>query len=138
MSLESIINRILSDADGEAERIVEESRKKADEVLSMARAEADKAAELIFAEIERQARLEASRVLTKARLENRLALLSRKKEIVKEILKKAFSEQSQRWGGMKKEIIFKEEVKEETLDEKRLLDEIRPRVEGEIAKILKI
>lgn len=138
MSLEHIIKNILSDADAEAERIMEETRKKAAQVEKTAGDEAERAAASVIEEAERQARLESGRILTKARLDSRLSVLACKKELIGDVLKKAFSKQDRKPGTMEKEVVLKEGVRKEALDEKRLLDEIRPQVESEIAKILKI
>lgn len=138
MSLENIIKKIIDDAQVEADEIISESKKKADEIKDAARKEASQLAEAVAIEAERQGNLEASRIITQARLEKKINILSCKKELITEILERAFEK-----GGVDKEriqrkIIMKDGEKEEAQDRERLKEEIRAALENEIVEFLKI
>lgn len=138
MSLEKILQRIQEDAEGEAERIIKESRKKAEEIKENAREEALELSEALKKEIERETELEANRLITQARLEGKLMLLSRKKELIERVLQSAFQEVDLIQEGLKKEIILKEGRREESFDQEKLKDELRPLLENYIVEVLDI
>lgn len=138
MSLEKIIEKILDDARGEAERIILETRNKAGAIIQGAEEDAARSAEAQLKESERAAQLEASRLITQARLEKKISILSRKKEIINEVLDKAFEKG---WTGkerMKRKVILKTGEKEEAFGKDKLLDELRPQLEDFIARALKL
>ena len=89
-------------------------------------------------ETERKVRLEASRIITQARLEKRIKILSWKKELIDEILEKALQKADLGEEKLKKKIILKDGEREEFYHKDRLLEEIRPKLENYILKILKI
>lgn len=138
MSLEKILEKIIDDADAETERILQESREKADGIKEKADKEAQELAEALVKEAERKGQLEASRLITQARLETKIAILSRKKELVQEVLEKAFKKKILEKTGLKRKIITKEGEKEMPLDEARLKEELRSRLENEIVEVLGI
>jgi vacuolar-type H+-ATPase subunit E/Vma4 len=138
MSLEKILNTIIEDAQAEAVAIVKESQQKAEEIKDAARQEAEELALAIQAEEERLGRLEASRRITQARLEGRIDVLAKKKEIIEGVLAEALELESDRIKKLRKQIISKGGEREESLDEKRLLDEIRPQLEKFINDALKL
>jgi ATP synthase H subunit len=77
MSLEKILEKIIDDAQNEADDIILESKKKAEEIKEKARKEASNLLEAMLKEAERQGELEASRIVTKALLEKKINTLSR-------------------------------------------------------------
>lgn len=138
MSLEKILEKIIDDAQTEAGKIILESQKKAAEIKEKAQNEASDLAEVLVKEAERQGQLEASRIVTQARLEKKINMLSRKKELIEEVLEKAFQKGAKGKTGLKKKIIMKEGESEEPYDEEKLKEEIRSKLESEILEALKI
>jgi V/A-type H+-transporting ATPase subunit E len=138
MSLEKILEKIIDDADAEVEKILHESREKAGEIKEKAEKEASEQAEVLVKEVERRGQLEASRLITKARLETKINILSRKKELVHEVLEKAFQKKMLEKTGLNRKIITKKGEREEPLDEARLKEELRSRLEKEIIEALGI
>ena len=138
MSLEKILKKIIDDAQVEADKIILESKKKAAEIKEKARKEASDLAEALVKEAERQGHLEASRIITQARLEKKINTLSRKKELIEEVLEKAFQRGAKGKEGLKRKIIMKEGESEEPYDEEKLKEELRSKLENEILEALKI
>lgn len=138
MSLEKILERITRDAQVEADKIISESKKKAEEIKKNARKEAERSAAALIEEFERKARLEASRLITQARLEKRIKVLSWKKELIDEILEKALQKANLGQVKLKKKIILKDGEREEFYHQDKLLEELRPKLENYILKVLKI
>lgn len=138
MSLEKIVERILADAQAEADRIIKESRLKADEIREKARKQGEEHAQALIEEVERQGKLEANRLLTQARLEKRIKILTCKKELIDEVLDKAFQKERFEEKGLKQKIIMKDGEKEVFFDQEKLKQELRPRLENLIVEVLKI
>lgn len=138
MSLEKILQRIEEDAQAEAKRIILENEKKAKQIKEDARKEASELAKALLKEAEREAQLEASRLITQARLEKKINLLARKKELIEVVIERAFREEGLEKKGLKKRIILKEGEREETFDQEKLKEELRPVLENYIVEILKI
>ncbi|MFP4082236.1 MAG: V-type ATP synthase subunit E family protein [Candidatus Aminicenantes bacterium] len=138
MSLEKILRRIEQDAQSEARKIIDDQKRKAEEIKENARKEASKTAEALLAEAEKQAQLEASRMVTQARLEKKINLLKRKKELIEQVLDQAFQAEIQGKKEFKKKIILKHGEREESFDQQRLKDELRPQVESYILEMLKL
>jgi len=138
MSLEKILKKIVDDGQAEADRIIFENQKKAEEIKENARKETLELAEALLKEAEQQGNLEANRLITHARLEKRINILSRKKELIDEVLEKAFVKESLGKKSLKRKIILKDGEIEESFDEKKLKEELRPGLESYIAKVLRI
>jgi vacuolar-type H+-ATPase subunit E/Vma4 len=138
MSLEKILERITHDAQAEADKILSESKRKAEEIKETAQKEAEGLAEALIEEAERKARLEASRLITQTRLEKRIKILSWKKELIDEILEKALQKANLGQDKLKKKIILKDGEREESYHRDKLLEELRPKLENYILKVLKI
>ena len=138
MSLEKILRRIQDDAEAEAARIIAESQKKAEEIKENTRQEALELSAALKKEIEREAELEANRLLTQARLEGKLKLLTRKKELIEQVLDRAFKEEDLIQKGLKKEIILKQGRREESFDQEKLKEELRPLLESYIVEVLNL
>jgi vacuolar-type H+-ATPase subunit H len=138
MSLEKILEKIIDDAQNEADDIILESKKKAEEIKEKARNEASNLLDAMVKEAERQGQLEASRIVTKARLEKKINALARKKELIEEALEKAFQKGAKGKKGLKRKVIMKEGESEEPYDEEKLKEELRSKLESEILEALKI
>ncbi len=138
MSLEKILDKILEDAHSEAERILEDSRQKAGEITQNARNQGEMQAKAILEQAEKQGNLEASRLITQARLEKRIKILSCKKDLIDEVLDKAFQYQKDENIGLKRIIVLKDGELEESFDREKLKQELRPKLEKDIAEVLKI
>lgn len=138
MSLEKILDKIADDANAEADEIRLESRKKAEKIKEEAEKKASELADALLEEAEKQGQLEASRLITQARLETRIDILSRKKELVQEVMEKAFQKKVLGKKGLKRTIITKEGEREEPLDQARLKEELRSKLENEIIEVLGI
>lgn len=138
MSLEQILKRIIDDAQAEADRVVRESQEKAAEIKAKAEQEASGLAEALVKEVENHGSLETSRIITQARLEAKIRILSQKKELIQEVLDKAFQKQGLQKQGLKRKIITKEGEIEEPVEEERLREELRSKLENEIVEVLGI
>ena len=138
MSLETIIEKIRSDAGAEVEKILEDHRAKARAIKEDAdKAVAAQAAD-ILKDAEREGRLEGGRILTRARLDRQIALLEARQSLVTEVMDKAFSGKLPKEGKLKRKIILKDGVREEEFSRDRLMGEMRPNLENEIVEILEI
>jgi vacuolar-type H+-ATPase subunit H len=138
MSLEKILDKILEEAQKEARDIVSESRQKAEEIKHNAQKRGEMQAKTLFAQVEREGHLEASRMVTQARLEKRIRILRCKKDLIDQVLDKAFQELEGGKIGVKRKIVRKEGDAEEFLDREKLMKEVRPKLEKHIAEVLKI
>lgn len=128
----------MDDARAEADKIIFESQKKAGEIKEKADRAAVELADALLKEAEKKGHLEASRLLTQARLEKKINILSCKKELIDEVLEKAFRRGSLGKEGLKRKIIMKDGEKEEPYDEEKLKEELRSKLENEILEALKI
>jgi vacuolar-type H+-ATPase subunit E/Vma4 len=138
MSLDSILEKIGQQAQSDRDRILNESRERADKVKAEAEQETKAQAELLFKTTAQEADLEAHRLITQARLQKKLQILSLKKSLVGEVLDSAFAQLDPKAISVKKQIISKEGVREESLDQATLKQELRPQLENYIADLLKI
>jgi V/A-type H+-transporting ATPase subunit E len=138
MSLENILDKILEEARSEAEQILLKGRQKAEEITQNARKQGEMQANDILDHAERQGNLEANRLVTQARLEKRIKILSCKRDLIDEVLDKAFQKQKGDKIGLKRKIIRKDGELEEFVDQEKLKQELRPKLEKDIAEVLKI
>lgn len=138
MGLEQIVEKIISEGKAEAEKIVEESRKKAADIQAAAEKDAAEKATLYLKEAEREASLQANQIMAQARLERKIALLRQKREILDEVLKKAFGQTAPDDIPLKRKVVVKDGTREEPFDRERLLEELRPRLEKDVLDVLKI
>lgn len=138
MSLEKILEKINGDTQAEAKKIILENQKKAAKIRENARKEAFDLAEALLEEAEKEAQLEANRLITQARLERKINLLTRKKELIEEVIERAFRSENMGKKGVKKKIILKDGQREEPFDQEKLKDELRPKLENYIVEVLKI
>lgn len=138
MSLEKILKKIIDDAQDEAKKITVESRNKAEEIRKKAQIETEQIAEALVKEAKREGQLEASRLLTQARLEKKISILSTKRQLIEEVLEKAFKKGTSGMRGIKRKIILKDGEKEEPYDEEKLKEELRFALEKDIIEALGI
>jgi len=138
MGLEHIIEKIIAEGKTEAEKIVQESRKKAADIQTEAEKEAAERAASHLKETEREASLQANQIMAQARLEKKIALLRQKRELLDEVLRKAFGQTAPEEIRLKRQVVVKDGIKEEPFDADRLLEELRPRLEKDILEALKI
>jgi vacuolar-type H+-ATPase subunit H len=139
MSLERILETIEAEAQAQIKKIIAESEAKAAEIKAAALKEAEEAAESYLKEARRQAELEAGRRVTHARLQRKLQLLACKKELIDEVLDKAFVQGIHKGKiTLTRTVVFKQEEKEEAWDPEMLKKELRPRLENFIAELLKL
>jgi V/A-type H+-transporting ATPase subunit E len=138
MSLEKILDKILEEARSETEQVIRESRQRAEEITQNARKKGELQANAIIEQAKQQGNLEASRLVTQARLEKRIKLLDSKKALIDAVLEKAFQKQESHKIKLKRKIIRKDGEVEEWIDEEKLKLELRPRLERDIAEVLKI
>lgn len=92
MALQAIINKIIQDARGEAEKITSQAKKQAQELKEEKRQRIGQ----ITASAERQAKIksveEKNKVLSAAKLQQRQDLLAEKQELIEETFRKALEE----------------------------------------------
>ncbi len=138
MSLEKIIEKIIADAQAEADRIIQESRQRAEAIKKDAEEQASGKAEAYRKEVEREAQLQASRIVTQARLEKRLRLLRQKRELVEEVLKRILEDDSLGKRTLAVKVIAKGGEREEAMNREKLIEELRSRLESDILRALNI
>jgi len=138
MSLEHIVEKIIAEGKAEAERIVQETRKKAADIRTAAEKEAAERAAAYLKESEQGATLQANQIMAQARLEKKIALLRQKRDLLDEVLRKAFSRTAPDEIRLKRQVVVRNGTREEPFDRDRLLEELRPRLERDILEALKI
>ena len=65
-----------------------------------------------------------------------MKLLTCKKELIDEVIDKAFKMQNLEQKNLKRKVVLKDGEKEEFFDEKRFKEELRPELESFIADLL--
>ncbi len=138
MSLEQIVEKIIAEGKAEAERIVQEGRQKAEAVRTAAEKEAAERAASTLKDAEREAALQANQIMAQARLEKKIALLRQKRELLDKVLKDAFYQMAPGEIRLKRRVVDKDGVREESIDMEKLIEELRPRLEKEILEALKV
>jgi vacuolar-type H+-ATPase subunit E/Vma4 len=138
MSLDKLIGKIEDDARLEAENILNEGQKKASQILDEARRETDRLVQELLKEHERQGALEANRIITQARLRKRLDILSCKKDLIAEVLQKAFEKTGLTEKDLSRTVVLKDGENRETMDAERLKEELQQHLEKFISGLLKI
>jgi hypothetical protein len=106
--------------------------------MQNARKQGELQANAVIDQTKRQGNLEASRLVTQARLEKRIKILACKKGLIEEVLEKAFQEQKDDRIGLKRKIIRKDGEQEEVVELEKLKQELRPKLEKDIAEVLEI
>ncbi|MBD3412980.1 MAG: hypothetical protein GF421_00920 [Candidatus Aminicenantes bacterium] len=138
MGLEEILKKISDQGDEEAQKIIEKSKEQARQIKEKAEQEAAVEAEQYMAIQRNQAEMESTRIMTQARLDRKMKILFYKKQVIDEVLDKAFQQAFKGKKELKKTVVMKQGQKQSTLDEQRIKDELRPALEGQIAEDLKL
>jgi vacuolar-type H+-ATPase subunit E/Vma4 len=138
MSLEKIIERIISDAEEEAGRIVLASRRKAEGIIREAEKEAAERSAAFLREAERESSFLANQVMAQARLEKKIAVLRERRKLLDLVLEKAFRQAAPEKIRLKRQVVVRDGITEEDLDRKKLLEEMRPLLEKDIVEALGI
>jgi len=136
MSLENILQKISEDAQAEVNTIIDEIKTKAEEIKDQSHRESLTQSETLLLEEERKGKLEASRIVTQARLQKKLDILSCKKDLIDEVLAKAFQKERFDSSSLMRKVILKDGEREESFDEQKMKDEIRLHLEKYICEIL--
>lgn len=89
MPLDKLVDRIISDARGDADRVLDESRAKRGEILARADAEAESIYDRIVSRDRRVAIEEKNQRVTMAGLEARKEVLAEKRAIIDEVFERA-------------------------------------------------
>jgi len=134
MSLDSILEHILDEANAKRDKIIQEAREKSIRIIQEAKTEAQKLyqeildKERVFREKEKQ------RLVTNARLESKKNLLKAKQESIDSAFEKLKSTLAE--DKFKKQQVLMDKVKEVPEDIDFYLGKIRQDYETEIARIL--
>jgi vacuolar-type H+-ATPase subunit E/Vma4 len=136
MSIENILQKISEDAQAEVNAIIDEIKTKAEEIKDQSHRESLTQSETLLLEEERKGKLEASRIVTQARLQKKLDILSCKKDLIDEVLAKAFQKERLDGSSLTRKVILKDGEREESFDEQKMKDEIRLQLEKYICEIL--
>jgi vacuolar-type H+-ATPase subunit E/Vma4 len=134
MSLESIINHILGEANSQKAKIIQEANQQAHEIIQTAKEDADK----IYQEIiEREKSLvlaEKQKFIVNARLQAKKDLLREKQELIDLLFEKLKTQLGK--GKFKKRQVFLDKEQDIPGDIDFYLAKIRVDFESEIAKYL--
>lgn len=134
MSLDSILEHILDEANAQRDKIIQETREKSTGIIQGAKTEAQKLyqeildKERVFCEKEKQ------RLIVNARLESKKNLLKAKQELIGSAFEKLKSTLAK--DKFKKQQVFQDKVQQAVEDIDFYLNKIRPDYEIEIARIL--
>jgi len=134
MSLESIINHILEEANTKKQGIIQQAQKETERIIQEARLEADNFYREIIAKAKADAKRQKHQFLVQARLEQKKNLLKTKQELIDSLFQELKS--TLREGEIKKQQVFEDKIKEVAEDIDFYLEKIRHDYESEIAGIL--
>lgn len=134
MSLDSILNHIINNANIEAEKIIKQAHLSKENILKEAKEEADK----IYNQRLKKEKAACERIkqglLVNARLENKKNILATKQELLSQVfekLKPAFASTK-----LSKQLIGRDKTSEVAEDIDFYIDKIRTDYETEVARIL--
>jgi vacuolar-type H+-ATPase subunit E/Vma4 len=136
MSLETIIEKIISEAEAEAARLRQEAQERAEQIVSTGCQQAEKRAAALQHQAEQEGQLEALRILSQARLEKRLTLLQARRKWVERVLDKAVEAVGLSGRPLQRTIITHEGRSQEELTPEELKEDLRLRYEKMILEIL--
>ena len=134
MSLESILNNIINEANSQKEKIIQEARQQANIIIQAAKQEAEKLYQEL---IDREKNLSLAgkqKLIVNARLESKKKLLSAKQELIKAVFEKLRAEIKK--DKLKKKQVLQDKTLDVLEDIDFYLNKIRFDYESEIAKIL--
>ena len=134
MSLESILEHILQQANTEKSSIIQEARLDAERITSAAQQEADILFREIIAKEKAAYENQRQRLIVNARLEQKKNLLSTKQGLVDSVFKKL--KPTLKGEQFKKQQVYQDKVKEVPEDIDFYLSKLRQDYETEIARII--
>lgn len=134
MSLDSILEHILKEADNQKEKIIQEAREQASQIIQQAQEEARQLYAENLTKEKMHLEKEKQKLVVQARLESKKNLLKAKQELIDSVfenLKPLLSK-----GRLKKERVYVDKIEEITQEPDFYLEKIRRDYEIEIARIL--
>lgn len=134
MSLESILNRILNEANAEAEKIIQDANRQAEKIIQDAKLAADALYQDIISRAKADYEHQKQRLIVNARLEYKKNLLESKQEFINEVFNKIKSTVNS--DKIKKKQISSDKAREVPEDIDFYLNKTRQDYETEIAGIL--
>lgn len=134
MSLESILNHILGEAEVQKDKIIQEARQEADKIINQAKKEAEGLYNEILAKEKALAEHEKQAQIVHARLEAKKNLLRAKQDLIDTIFIKL--KEDLKKEKLKKQQISHDKTHEVMEDIDFYLNRVRLDYETEIAKVL--
>ncbi len=134
MSLESIVSRILDEAEKEKEKIVQQARQDKDVILQKAQLEAERIFQEALEKEKAGFAAEKQKLLVGARLETKKGLLEARQELIDEVFVRLKSETKKE--KIKKHQVSQSKTEEVPEDLDFYLNNLRHEQEIEIAKII--
>lgn len=134
MSLESILDHIIDQADAQKDKIIQEASQQADAIVLSAQQEAEKLYREIIDKEKSLCQAQKQKLIVNARLESRKKILAMKQALISEAFKELKSEIKK--DKFKKQQVLPDKVKDVPEDIDFYLQKIRRDNETEIAKIL--
>jgi len=134
MSLESILDHIIEQADAQKDKIIQEAKQQADIIMLSAQQEAEKLYREIINKEKSLYEAGKQKLIVNARLESRKKVLAMKQALISEAFKELKSEIKK--DRFKKQQVLPDKVKDVPEDIDFYLQKIRRDNETEIAKIL--
>jgi V/A-type H+-transporting ATPase subunit E len=134
MSLESIVERILKEAEGNKEKILQEARLQAAGMIQEAKKEAESISEGILREASVRLKSQKQKLIVNARLEKKKLLLAAKRKIIEDLFAKLRSELAVK--GLKKEQVSQDKVHNVPEDMDFYLARLSSDYEPEVSQII--
>lgn len=134
MSLDSILDHIIDQAEAQKDKIIQEAKQQADIIMLSAQQEAEKLYREIINKEKSLCEAQKQKLIVNARLESRKKILAMKQALISEAFKELKSEIKK--DKFKKQQVLPDKVKDVPEDIDFYLQKIRRDNETEIAKIL--
>lgn len=134
MSLESILKRIINEANTQKELIIQDARNQAAVIIQEARKEAEKNYQVALDKQRAIYARQKKRLVVNARLDYKKELLLAKQELMEGVFKKLKS--TLKTEKIKKQQISQDKIEEVSEDMDFYLNQLRQKYETEIARML--
>lgn len=134
MSVETILEHITKDTQGQSQKIVQEAQQEAAAITQQAQKKADQLYVDLLAKEKALYAAQKQRVIVNARMEYKKDLLGAKQELISLVLEKVKHQIGK--GKLKKEQIAQDKVQEVSEDIDFFLEQLRRDYETEIAETL--
>lgn len=134
MAVEDIFKKISNDFQDKKDLILKEAELEREKIIKEAKEQAENIFKKILSEAEKEAEKEAERLTVLERLESQKEILSFKRKILDEVFERV--KEKFPLKVIKKRLITPDKEIEEDLDRDKFLEEIKPKLEPEISKIL--